>query len=840
MKKIGSLLLIALFFSGYNVQAQVKSPAEFLGYELGEHFTPHHQVLAYVKHVAEQSSMVQYQKYGLTNERRELGIVMISSEGNMNRLQEIRSNNLKRTGLLDGEPTSDKTAIVWLSYNVHGNEASCSEAAMNTLWELVRSENSLSKEWLDDAVVIMDPVVNPDGRDRYVNWYNTTVGGKMNPLPEAREHNEPWPGGRVNHYYFDLNRDWAWQTQIESQQRLGVYQEWMPHIHADFHEQFFNSNYYFAPAAEPFHKAITNWQREFQTTIGRNHARYFDNNNWLYFTREIFDLFYPSYGDTWPTFNGAIGMTYEQAGHGFAGLGIVKAEGDTLTLEDRYIRHSTTGLSTVEVTARNHEQVVDEFAKYFKDARESPQGEYKTFVISQTSNPDKVSSLLAYLRAQKIQVTRATSRRTLNGYNYKTGSEGRVTVEEGDYIVNTYQPQGTLARVLFEPKPALSDSVTYDITAWETHYAYGVDGFALKERIDGSILERLQSNGAAAGSELQNPYAYIAKWDSEKDLNFLTDLLNENITVRFAERAFAMHGKNYAPGTLVILRNNNQYLGTKFDDIVKKAAADNDRTLDATGSGFSDSGTDFGSSSFNLIKKPRIAVASGSGMSTNMVGHIWHYFDKVIDYQVTMVNRDNLGGLNWEDYDVLIMPSGSYGSVFNESGLDDLRSWIRSGGKVIAIGGGASFLAGRDGFSLRRKASGNGGSDSMDDRLNNFDDSQRSSISSFNAGSIFEVTLDNSHPLAFGYGDTYYELKLGSSAYEYLDNGWNVGVVKKDAHRSGFIGYQAKERLQEVLAFGVQNMGGGEVIYMVDNPLFRGFWHNSKLLFGNAVFIVGN
>ena len=839
MKKISALLVFLFAISSLDVQAQVKSPSEFLGYELGEHFTPHYKVAEYVKHVAEQSGMVEWHRYGETNERRELLIAAISTEGNIDRMQEIRTNNLKRTGLMQGDPTEDKTAIVWLSYNVHGNETSSSEAAMNTLWEFVRPGNTLTKEWLKDVMVIMDPMVNPDGRDRYVNWYNSVVGNKPNVHQEAREHDEPWPGGRVNHYYFDLNRDWAWQTQVETQQRIKAYHAWMPHIHVDFHEQFFNDNYYFAPAAEPFHKAITDWQREFQTTIGRNHARYFDNNNWLYFTREVFDLFYPSYGDTWPTFNGAIGMTYEQAGHGLAGLGIIKAEGDTLTLRDRFIRHSTTGLSTVEITARNHEQVVDEFTKYFADAQQNPQGKYETYVVSQTNNSDNISSLLSYLRNQQITFSRATSKKTTNGYNYDTGKEERVTVEEGDYLISTYQPQGKLVRVLFEPMPELSDSLTYDITAWELHYAYGLKGYALKDRINGSALERIESTvaGPIAGSELENPYAYIARWNSDKDLKFLTTLLNNDVKVRLSEEAFTMNGKDYEPGTLVILRNNNMNMGSRFDDIVKKAAYDNDRHLDVIGTGFVTSGKDFGSDAIKYIDKPRVALVSGQGTSTNMVGHIWHYFDNVIDYPVTLIDRDNISGLNWSDYDVLIMPSGSYGSALGESGLNDLKSWIRSGGKVIAISGGASFLAGQDGFSLKRKSNP---SQDGDDELPSYEDRQRSSISSFNAGSIFEVTLDNSHPLAFGYGDTYHELKLGSATYEFLDNGWNVGVVKENAHRSGFIGYKAKERLQNVLAFGVQNMGAGEVIYMVDNPLFRGFWHNSKLLFGNAVFIVGN
>lgn len=246
------VLLLVLSTASF---AQLQSPAEFLGYELGDQWTPHYKVHDYFNHVAENSDMVTIQKYGETYEGRELVIATVSSAANQSRSEEIRTNNLKRVGFIDGEPTADKTPIVWLSYNVHGNETSSSEAALYTIYSLI-TENSA---WLDDVMVIMDPMINPDGRDRYVNWYRTAVGSQYNANPESREHNEPWPGGRTNHYFFDLNRDWAWQTQVETQNRIEAYLSWMPQVHVDFHEQSYNSPYYFAPAARPFHTAITEW-----------------------------------------------------------------------------------------------------------------------------------------------------------------------------------------------------------------------------------------------------------------------------------------------------------------------------------------------------------------------------------------------------------------------------------------------------------------------------------------------------------------------------------------------------------------------------------------------------
>ncbi len=816
---------------------QLKSPAEFLGYELGEQWTPHHKVQAYFLHVAENSDMVTLEKYGMTYEGRELVIATVSSVANQGRVEEIRSNNLKRVGFIDGEPTADKTPIVWLSYNVHGNETSSSEAAMNTLYKLI-TENTT---WLNEVIVVMDPMINPDGRDRYVYWNKSVTGVQYNANPESREHSEPWPGGRTNHYYFDLNRDWAWQTQIETQNRIQAYLSWMPHVHVDFHEQGYNSPYYFAPAAKPYHTAITDWQSEYQTMIGKNHTKYFDRENWLYFTREIFDLFYPSYGDTWPTFNGAIGMTYEQAGHSRGGLGVRTAEGDTLTLWDRLTHHTTTGLSTVEITAQNKERVVDEFASYFRNTRENGTGEYKAFVVKKSGNPDNVARLLQYLVKQNIEFGEATSASRVEGYDYSTGETGRVNVEAGDYVISTFQPQGTLVRVLFEPKPELEDSLTYDITAWETHYAYGLEGYAVKGNLKYQPVSNITTSEISAS--INKPYAYLAKWNSLDDLKYLAALLKQGINVRYAEQEFVMNDKKYGRGTLVITRNGNEKLGDAFDRIVKNTADQLGRFITPVSTGFVSSGKDFGSSSVRFVSAPKVGLVAGDGTSSNMVGHIWHYFDQQIGYPVNLVNKDDLRFVDWNEYDVMIMPSGSYGSTFNENGLNDLKEWIRGGGTLIAVGGANGFLAGKDGFSLKRKSNDNGGKKEDEDpaeKLKKYGEVSRASASRLNAGSVFELTMDNTHPLAFGYDDTYTSLKLGSFGYEYLENGWNVGVAKPGAHRSGFVGIEAKKSLEHTLSFGVQNMGAGRVVYMIDNPLYRGFWHNGKLLFGNAVFFVGN
>ena len=353
--------LLLHFFAIYlisfiSIAQNLKSPSEFLGYEIGTEFSRHNQVVDYFEYVSEKmDENVILKYYGETYERRPLMYAVLSSKKNINEIEKIRLANLE---VLEEKPSklNDK-AIVWLSYNVHGNESSSIEASMQTLFNLLTKNYDL----LENTIVIIDPCLNPDGRDRYANWYNQmrTIPYTTNKI--SREHREPWPGGRANHYLFDLNRDWAWLTQIESELRLKEYQKWLPHVHVDFHEQGIDEPYYFAPAAEPYHEVITGWQRDFQAMIGNNNAKYFDKNGWLYFTKEFFDLLYPSYGDTYPTYLGAIGMTYEQAGGGIAGLGIINSEGKNLTLVDRIEHHTISGISTVETSSLNAKKLNNEF-----------------------------------------------------------------------------------------------------------------------------------------------------------------------------------------------------------------------------------------------------------------------------------------------------------------------------------------------------------------------------------------------------------------------------------------------------------------------------------------------
>ena len=820
MQKLVLLLLVVCGSLTLTSAQNIQSPSEFLGYDIGTQFSRHHQVVDYFKSVANTlPNQVKLEEYGKTNERRPLYLAYVSSEENIKNLETIRENNLKNTGLLEGTPTNTDIAIVWLSYNVHGNEASSTEAAMLTLYKLLTER----KDLLKNTVVIIDPCINPDGRDRYVNWYNETASQPYDIDRKASEHHEPWPGGRPNHYLFDLNRDWAWATQIETQTRLIAYNKWMPHIHVDFHEQGINEPYYFAPAAEPFHEIISDWQRDFQTQIGQNHAKYFDAEGWLFFTRERFDLFYPSYGDTYPTYMGAIGMTYEQGGHGMAGLGILNDEGHVLTLVERLTHHTTTGLSTVEIASKNASKLNTEFAKFFNNTNLK----YKSYVVS--GNADKINSLKALLNKHEIAFENPNGSK-VSGYNYTSGQQSTMTVSSKDLVVHTNQPKGKMVKVLFEPNAKLSDSLTYDITAWSIPYAYGLEAIATTTKIPSSRLLEKKSL-----QDLNDAYGYVSKWNSLEDAKFLAELLKQNFKVRFTEKPFSSNGSNFERGSLIITKGDNKHI-EKFVSKLNAIAKEHAQPLTQINSGFSQTTPDVGSPDIKLINHQKVALLSGKGTSSLSYGEIWHFFEKQLHYPVTSINTDNLSRTNLDKFNVLIIPNGYYGSVLNDSNMTKLKDWVQAGGKVIAIDGALRSFAGKDGFSLKYKDS----SDEEKENLTPYADREREYTNQLITGAIFKTKIDNTHPMAFGYTNDYFTLKLGSTAYSLLDSGYNVAHIDNTKVYSGFAGKDALSNLNQTLVFGEEPMGSGSFIYMVDNTLFRSFWENGKLFLVNSIFFVNN
>lgn len=822
-----AVLTIALVLPLCSYSQTIQSPSEFLGYPLGEKFTYHHKVVDYFKYVDDQSEYVTTQMYGSTYERRDLMVAYISTPENLDHLEQIRQNNLKRTGKLDGKPEENDISVIWMSYNVHGNEANSTETSMKVLHELVGSGKEKYQEWFKNLVIIMDPCLNPDGRDRYVNWYNQVGSVIPNPDINVREHHEGWTYGRSNHYLFDLNRDWVWQTQIESQQRLKLYNQWMPQVHVDFHEQGFNDKYYFAPAAQPMHELITNWQKEFQGIIGANNARCFDENGWLYFTRERFDLLYPAYGDTYPTYNGAIGMTYEMAGHSLAGLAIKTEKGDTLTLKDRIARHFTTSISTLEASYENRKRLLMEFGNFFESKGNN-------LYILKSDNQDKLEMLGELLAKNDIRYLTPSKSTSVKASSYSTNEIAATKINPGDLVVPLNQSKSTLVKVLFEKNTKLVDTLTYDITAWSLPYVYGVDGYETNAKID---LVNFKSVVHKSPSLEKTPYAYLLNWTSIRDAEFLAKAQSLGIKVNYFTEGFAYNQAEFNPGTLVINRVDNEKSVQDFHKKITEMASELNRNLIPVYSGAAIDKIDLGSLKISYMKKPKIALLAGEGINTLNFGEIWYFFEQEIKAPVDIIDRDMVSRIDLDNYDVIILASGAYADLSSEEAFGKIDAWIKKGGKIILFENAIDSFLGENKFSLKKKKDDEEREKEEDPVLFPYNDTEREALKKYIQGGIIQMEIDGTHPLAYGYEQVYHSLKNNSASYKYLEDGWNVGYIySKNKVVAGFVGADTKENLNKNLVFGVEERGRGQVVYFADNPLFRAFWQNGKLFVANAVF----
>ena len=768
-------------------------------------------------------------------EGRDLVATVISSEKNLAILEDIRRSHLSQIGLSADSMQAPERTIVWLSFNVHGNEAACTEAALSTLYGLA-SGGGDTTAWLDDLVIILDPCLNPDGRERYVQQYRQRAAPFGNPDPNAWEHREPWPTGRYNHYLFDPNRDWCWQTQQETQQRLKLFRQWMPHVHADFHEMGHQSSYFFAPAAKPFHEVVTPWQRRFQELCGEHHAHYFNKKNWRFFTEEIYDLFYPSYGDTWPMFSGSVGFTYEQAGSGKAGIVIHRGGEDTLRLTDRIAHHVVTAFSTVEIAYQEREALFARQVEFFRKPIENPPGPWNSFVIKAEKSPEACRSLMRLLDKQLIRYSFAQegySPMRLDGYSYQLDQRKSFRISPGDMIVTTAQPQGRLVKVLMEPEAWLEDSLTYDLTAWALPWAYNLEAYAIQTVLPGGKGNFVEVNSQTR--ESNKTYAWLLPWSDASHAAFLAEALREGIKLRYSTEQSVVNERSYAPGSLAILAADNK---GNFELCLNELATRHGLSLEALPGGRIARGSDLGSEKWKTVRAPKVALVTGEGTRPTAVGEFWHHFEQKLRYPVSLIEKKQLDHIWLSQYDVLILPDGEY-----EEDHQALSHYLYDGGKIIALEKAVmAFSEGSDSTLLAEATR------SARLRVSRTEqapppgaDPGRAFLSNRVAGSIYRISLDPEHVLSYGFGDQCFLIKNNSLSIPLLPenaNGINVGVIEHNAHVSGFSGVNARKKLENSLAIGMEKIGDGTVVYMSDSPVFRGFWHGGELLLANAVFLL--
>lgn len=813
----------------------IPSPSEFLQ-NYGKQYSQEYKLNQYYELISQSSPKIKRIEYGTTWENRPLQLLFISSSDNIQNLENIRVSHLKDLGMVSGKNTgTDRKVLVWLSFGVHGNEAGASESVPQIIYQLLTNKDRNYDEWLKNIVVIIDPNLNPDGNSRYVHWINQVSGTNTHPEIYDREHFEPWPRGRYNHYLFDLNRDWAWQTQKETRQRILIYNQWLPHIHADFHEMGYEANYYFAPAAEPYHKYVSDFQKSFQTEIGKNHARYFDAKGLLYWTRERFDLFYPSYGDTYPTFNGAIGMTYEQAGHSMSGRAILLSNGDTLTLARKIENNTIVALSTIEMAVKNTDSLHKNLVDYFAQSKTNPKGKYKTYILK---NSKSTAALLDVLEKSGIEYGFAAQKIKLNAYHYQSRQNQAVDVEKDDIVIQTAQPKSVLLQVLMEEVPELADSLTYDITAWSLPLAYNVDCYAT------SAAVQIKTN-STPDARKKNPdagiaYAYHLPWDDVHSAHVLADLTKRGFRIRMAKKQVRIDSLTVQRGDLMITKGDNP--GIKDFEKAVMSLDPEKKYFHPVSSGYSLNGGDIGGEAFELLKQPNVLLFSGEGTDATSVGEVWHYFEQILQYPLSIMDHQHFSRIDLYKYNTIILPGGWYG--LSQEEVKELADWVKKGGRLIVLEDGVKVLDVMEGWGLqafatdeeKNESQKQSEEESLRARTYAYESFERRFLSSGTAGAIVRNKVDETHPLGFGMGNFYYSLKTNAMTYRLQKDFQNVITVPDNFDSYGFIGHVLKSRLPQSVTLASKKHGKGDVICFVDNPLFRGFWYKGLQLFANAVF----
>jgi len=860
MRKIVLVVLVTLFAgmaAGASAQSweflpngtydsRITRPQDFLRYDLGDRFTLHHQMIAYYTKLAQESDRVRYETYGETYEMRPLTYLIITSPENFARLKEIRERNLKLSDprkLTDDREAqaiiADNPGIAWLGYNVHGSESCSSEAALLTAYQLAAGTDELTRELLKNLVIIIDPVLNPDGRDKYAANYNSVLDKNPNPLPVAMERSAG-RGGRTNHYNVDLNRDWAFLTQRETRDRAVLYRRWMPQVYVDFHEMGSRSTYFFFPAASPvnanFPEQVKKWQRIF----GEGNARAFDYYGWQYYTHEGFDLFYPGYGDSWPSFNGATGMTYEQGGGGSAGIILKRGENDYLTLRQRLWNHFTTSIATLKTASDNREARLKDFYEFFTTAlEEGKNGDMKEVIIPPPRHPFTFNVMLENLLLQGIEVKKAGENfKAKNVHGYYGENLKEKEFPAGSFIISLRQPRKRLVKVLFEPDQALPDTFFYDLSAWAFPYATNTETYwaesALKiETVP--VTERIAVHGAVNDAPAQ--YAYLLPLSGVESTLACYELMKNGVRGGIANRDFSIGGRDYTRGTAVFYVKNG---GSEVPvhRLVREKAQKYGLTFYGVNTGISDKGIDLGSGRIAKFDTPKIAIINGTGA-------IRHLFDYRYDIDFVSVDASRLADLDLDDVNVVIVADNIGRTLSNENDINKFKQWIQNGGVYVGWGGGTSFALSKNAGLAKfktveapEKDKETKEKEEEEQKRLTVEQRERSRKKLVSPGYFVKAHLDITHPLAYGMQERIPVLKFRMTAFELESSGGIVGTFDEQPRLSGYVYPDNLKKISGKGYLAQARLGRGKVILFSDNPTYREFLTGLEPLFLNAVLLM--
>jgi hypothetical protein len=853
---------------GASYDPKIPTFQKVLGYGPGDRIASHAEIVRYFEGLAAASPRLKIFDYATSWQKRRLIYAAIGSEANIQRLEQVRAG-MKR--LADPRTTpeaearkliSSLPAVVWLGYAVHGNEISSPDAAMFAAYHLLAARNdAVVNEILDNTVVLIDPLQNPDGRDRFWHHYQTTEGLEPDANQISAEHIEPWPGGRTNHYHFDMNRDWFAITQPETAGRIQVLQQWYPLVFVDMHEMGSDTTYYFAPEADPYNPHLVKAQRDHLHWFGQNNARYFDKFGFDYFTREIFDAFYPGYGASWPAYYGALAMTYENAST--RGLKVRKSDGTVLSFAESVQRHFLTSIATSETAARNREKLLAEFWNYRKTAIEEGKSEsIRVYVLPRRGDVSAVDKLAALLAEQGIEVRQAPAAFRSAQQDFPAGS----------YVISLAQPNKRMARVLLDAdvkmdekflreqerrrKKRLPDQI-YDVTAWSLPGLFSVECVALQETVAGEMplvkparIPPGKVNGGRAD------VAYLVPWGSQAAGRFLAAALRSDFTVLSSDKSFRQGERTYPAGTLILKVKDNKPL---IHDAVARLAQLTGAEIHATSTSWVEDGVNFGSNYVVKMRRPNIAMAWDVPTAAYAAGATRFVLERQFQYPVTLIRTTYLSSADLNRFHVLILPDvgrGSYAQQLGPGGIRNIKEWVAAGGTLIAIGDSIDFLASKNVSLLdtEREASSASQAPKKKDETEGRKPGKtieteeaylkeiqaESELPAGVAGVLAKVRLDEDHWLTAGAPRALNVLVNGRSIYTplKLDKGVNAGTYLGPGEllAGGYLWEENRKQLAYKPFLMTQRQGRGNVIGFTADPNFRAYMDGLNVLFLNAIF----
>lgn len=873
------------FWPGAQYDPVIPTIKQVLGHAPGERIPPPEEIQRYFAALAKAApERVRLYEYARSWEGRPLVYAIIASPENMKRLEEIKASMQK---LYDPRKTTPDEArklietlplVLNLSYGVHGNEISSPDSAMLTAYHLLAARNDkIVQQFYRDTVLIIDPTQNPDGRNRFVQNFQISEGIEPDPSPVSAERAEPWPGGRTNHYYFDMNRDWFAMTQPETVGRIRYLREWWPVVVVDLHEMGTDSSYFFAPGSEPFNPHVLKSQLESSAMFGKNNAKWFDQFGYSYFTREVFDEFYPGYGSGWPWFYGGIGMTYENAS--VRGLVARRSDGSIYLYRDSVRKHFIASVSTCETASNNRQKLLEDFYNYHVTAIEEGKREaVKEYILPRRGDISAVDKLAHLMAEQGIEVNRARAAFVCDGKQYP----------EGSYLVPLAQPRKRYVRSLLDKDVALTKEFAaeqerrrkknlpgeiYDVTGWSLPLLYNVECVGAEHLVQAQtapVTGPYEPLGSVSG---RAKVAYLVPWGSQAAGRFLTGALRDGLKVLSTNKAFTQNGRYFPSGTLAILVKDN---GETVHGAVERLARISGAEAVATDTGWTESGINFGSSNTLHLKKPVIALMWDSPTSYDSAGNTRFVLERQFNYPVTVVRSQAFGSADLSQFDVIILPDGRYGSLLSGNLGDKLTFWVRNGGTLIGIGSAMIALSDASAGLLSIQQEGLAsefGKDSGKDSAKTAESSKPSASGTSSpsaapgpaAGKIFtkpedlRSAIQPEHPMPDGVAgvvaranvDPETWLTAGVSPVVHLmlngslifapiriDRGVNAVTFAgpDELVESGYLWDENRKQLAYKPAVVVENFGRGWVVGFVTDPTFRGFMDGQNVLFLNAVF----